>query len=183
MTTEAASPLRGSRLEEAGRAMGNPLRLDNFSESITFRCRQASVPMILARRVNMMKYSLARFSVSPNHIKSARLALQRLVAATQKQDPGLVYLVFQEEEQSVFFTLVSFQDEAAYRRYARSRHVAAFARTMLPLCEGKPSFVGLDLVSATRRLANASPAVLPAQSAGSRAGRGLSPVRRRRRVP
>jgi quinol monooxygenase YgiN len=97
-----------------------------------------------------MKYSLSRFSVGPNQTKAARRALEKLVTAIHKNDPEVVYLVFQEPEHPVFFTLVSFQDEENYRRHATSAHVAEFARAILPLCDGKPSFVGLDLVTAAR---------------------------------
>jgi quinol monooxygenase YgiN len=97
-----------------------------------------------------MNYSLSRFSVGPGQVKAARKALEKLVTAIHKNDPEVVYLVFQESDHPVFFTLVSFQDETIYRRHATSPHVAEFARTILPLCDGKPSFVGLDLVIASR---------------------------------
>ena len=97
-----------------------------------------------------MKYSLSRFSVGPSHVKAARHALEKLVTAIHKDGSEVVYLVFQEPGRPVFFTLVSFQDEENYRKHATSSYVAEFARTILPLCDGKPSFVGLNLVTAAR---------------------------------
>lgn len=116
-----------------------------FCESSEASNRQPSV------RATIMKYSLSRFSVDPNRIKAARHALAKLVASVHKHDPEVAYLVFQEPGQPVFFTLVSFQDDAVYRRHATSAHVAQFARAILPLCTGTPTFVGVDLVKAARR--------------------------------
>lgn len=128
-----------------------------------------------------MKYSLSQFSVGLQHVKAARRALESLVAAVQKDDAGVVYLVFQEPGQPVFFALVSFQDEEQYRRHATSAHAARFARTILPMCEGKPSFVGLDLLGAApRRTVKAGKA--PARrTRGTRETTVRMPAGRRRR--
>ena len=96
-----------------------------------------------------MKYSLSRFVVAPKDVKVAKRALNTLAAAIQKHDPGLAYLVFQEPNRPAFVTLVSFQDEDAYRRHAISRHSGAFARKMAAICENNPMFLGLDLITAT----------------------------------
>ncbi len=125
-----------------------------------------------------MKYSLSRFSVGVEHVKAARRALESLVTAIQKDDAGVIYLVFQEPDRPVFFTLVSFQDEAQYRRHATSAHAARFARTILPLCDGKPSFVGLELLGAASRL------IQPRSKATGRRARGTTvrvPAGKRRR--
>jgi|SoiMethySBSTD1v2_1073268.scaffolds.fasta_scaffold1770597_1 quinol monooxygenase YgiN len=123
-----------------------------------------------------MKYSLSRFSVAPQRIKTAQRAVQRLVKAIQKTDPGLVYLVFQETGKPVFFTLVSFQDEDAYRRFATSPYAARFAREILKICDGKPSFIGLDLVAAARRESRASTASPPATPRPARNHRRRRPA-------
>src|SRR5689334_24375108 len=145
-----------------------------FCESMRVALRQPW------RSCDTMKYSLSRFSVDPAQVPAARQALEKLVAAIHKNDPEVVYLVFQEPGHPVFFTLVSFQDEENYRRHATSRHVAEFARTILPLCDGKPSFVGLDLVTAARsaksRAAKRPAAPKPARKAPVR----LAASRRRR---
>lgn len=128
-----------------------------------------------------MKYSLSRFSVDPKQIKSARMALTKLVASVQEKEPGLVYLVFQEPGRPVFFTLVSFEDEAAYRRHAQSRHAARFARSISFLCDGRPTFVELEPTTGTRRIAGI-PRLngIPASIAGMTAslGRSSRPTRR-----
>jgi len=117
-----------------------------------------------------MKYSLSRFSVDPKQIKSARVALTKLVASVQEKEPGLVYLVFQEPGRPVFFTLVSFEDEAAYRRHAQSQHVARFARSMSSFCDGRPTFVELEPTTGTRRIAGIPG--IPASIAGLTASLG-----------
>jgi len=129
-----------------------------------------------------MKYSLSRFSVRPADVKAARQALEKLVVAIHRNDPKVVYLVFQEPDQPVFFTLVSFESDDNYRRHATSPHVAEFARTILPLCDGKPSFVGLDLVTAARRISpKASKTRLNPTESRSRKNRvRLTSARRRR---
>jgi quinol monooxygenase YgiN len=120
-----------------------------------------------------MKYSLSRFSVGSNHVKAARQALEKLVAAIHKNDPDLVYLVFQEADQPVFFTLVSFENEESFRRHATSPHVAGFARTILPMCDGKPCFVGLDLISAARTAKSAKNPSKAGSRPGTRARKGV----------
>ncbi len=127
-----------------------------------------------------MKYSLSRFTVGSQHIRGARRALERFVAATQKHDPGVVYLVFRDPQQPVFFGLVSFRDEEHFRRHATSAHAARFARTILPMCTGKPSFVGLDLLAAASPLAPAAALPLsPSRPARSMSIRVRTPRRRR----
>ncbi len=126
-----------------------------------------------------MKYSLARFSVGVEHVKAARRALETLVTAVQKDNAGVIYLVFQEPDRPVFFTLVSFEDEAQYRRHATSAHTARFARAILPLCDGKPSFVGLELFGVAMRRVQAR-----VKKAGARRVRATTvrvPGNRRRR--
>ena len=129
-----------------------------------------------------MKYSLSRFAVAPKDVKIARRALNRLAAAIQKHDPGLAYLVFQEPNRPSFVTLVSFQDEEAYRRHVTSRHAASFARRMAALCQSTPTFIGLDLVTATTH--TRSPKSTPAATTrpGRRDRKGLWRPNGRRRA-
>jgi hypothetical protein len=46
---------------------------------------------------------------------------------------------------------MAFEDEAAERRHAQSRHVAHFARKLLPLCEGKPYFTELSYFAGSKK--------------------------------
>ena len=58
---------------------------------------------------------------------------------------------FREEGLPTFFTLMSFENEAAERRHAQSRYVAHFARKLLPMCDGKPRFTELAYFAGTRK--------------------------------
>jgi quinol monooxygenase YgiN len=132
-----------------------------------------------------MKYSLSRFAVAPKDVKTAKRVLNHMAAAIQKHDPGLAYLVFQEPNLPTFVTLVSFQDEEAYRQHVASKHAAAFARKMAALCLRRPTILGLDLVTATTHT-RAKPAHLsPRASRPARRSRRHSPLlgsRSRRRA-
>ena len=147
-----------------------------FYESARADMRHNSV------RLKIMKYSLSRFVVAPKDVKKAKRALNTLAAAIQKHDPGLAYLVFQEPDRPSFVTLVSFQDEHAYRQHATARHVAAFARKMATLCQSRPTFLGLDLVTATThtRASKAPAAGFRTVSRARRRSRLLSSSGRRR---
>ena len=94
-----------------------------------------------------MKYTLSRFTVKPEKIKEVKRAL----AETRRNEPRTLYLVFREESESTFFTLVSFENEAAWRRHAQSRYVDHFVKKLLPACEGKPLFLDLSLFASSRK--------------------------------
>ncbi len=98
-----------------------------------------------------MKYTLSRFTVKPEKIKEVKRALAELVHETHRSEPRTLYLVFREEGKSTFFTLVSFENDAAWRRHAQSRYVERFVKKLLPACEGKPLFVDLSCFASSRR--------------------------------
>jgi quinol monooxygenase YgiN len=98
-----------------------------------------------------MKYTLSRFAVKQEKIKEAKRALSELADEVHRHEPRTFYMVFREESQNVFFTLVSFENEAAWRRHAQSRYVHRFARKLLPICEGKPAFFEVNSVAWSRK--------------------------------
>ena len=98
-----------------------------------------------------MKYTLARFTVKPEHIKETRRALADLIAAVRKDQPRTLYAAFKTETPGTFVALICFQNEAAERRYAQSEYVSDFAKKILPWCDGKPLFRELEMFGATRR--------------------------------
>jgi quinol monooxygenase YgiN len=98
-----------------------------------------------------MKYTLSRFTVKPEKIRETKRALAELVSGIRTHEPKTLYVVFRAESQDTFLLLMSFESEAAERLHAQSRHVARFARKLLPLCEGKPLFSELDLFVSSRK--------------------------------
>ena len=98
-----------------------------------------------------MKYTLSRFTVKQEKIKEVKRALAELVQETHRSEPRTLYVVFREEGKSTFFTLISFENEAAWRRHARSRYVDRFVKKLLPVCEGKPLFLDLKFFVSTRK--------------------------------
>jgi len=123
-----------------------------------------------------MNYTLSSFTVKQEQVKPAKRALAELVAAVREHEPRTLYLVFRQGSSSTFFTLMSFEDEAAERRHAQSRHVSHFAKKVLPLCEGKPSFIELDYFAGSKKqwLLDKSelPQLLPVAAAHPRRGNG-----------
>jgi len=112
-----------------------------------------------------MKYTLSRFTVKPDKIRETKRALAELVAGIRTHEPKTLYVVFRAESQDTFLLLMSFESDAAERLHAQSRHVARFARKLLPLCEGKPLFSELDLFVSSR-----NQWILEAVQAASRTG-------------
>jgi len=98
-----------------------------------------------------MNYTISTFTVKQEHLKPAKRALAELVAAVREHEPKTLYLVFREDSSPTFFTLMSFENEAAERRHAQSRYVAQFARKLLPLCDGKPRFTELSYFAGSRK--------------------------------
>jgi len=98
-----------------------------------------------------MKYTLSRFTVRQESIKEVKRALAELVSEVRRNEPRTLYLVFREESKSTFFTLVSFENEAAWRRHAQSRYVDRFVKKLLPACEGKPLFLDLGLFASSKK--------------------------------
>ena len=98
-----------------------------------------------------MKYTLSRFTVKQDAIKKAKRALAELVYEIRRNEPRTLYIVFREESKSTFFTLFSFENEAAWRRHAQSRYVDRFVKKLLPACEGKPLFLDLSLFASSRK--------------------------------
>lgn len=98
-----------------------------------------------------MNYTISNFTVNQEHVKPAKRALAELVAAIRENEPKTLYLVFREEGLPAFFTLMSFENEAAERRHAQSRYVAQFAKKLLPLCDGKPRFTELAYFAGSRK--------------------------------
>jgi quinol monooxygenase YgiN len=79
-----------------------------------------------------MNYTLCSFTVRPEKTRDAKRALAALVAAIREHEPRTFYLVFREEGKPVFFTLMSFENEAARRRHAQSRYLDHFVKKLLP---------------------------------------------------
>ena len=98
-----------------------------------------------------MKYTLSSFTVKQENVKPAKRALAELVAEIRQKEPRTLYLVFREDGSLTFFTLMAFEDEAAERRHAQSRHVAHFAKKLLPLCDGKPYFTELTYFAGSKK--------------------------------
>ena len=98
-----------------------------------------------------MNYTISNFTVKLEHVKPAKRALAELVAAVREHEPRTLYLVFREEGCPTFFTLMSFENEAAERRHAQSPYVAHFAKKLLPLCDGKPRFTELSYFAGSRK--------------------------------
>ena len=98
-----------------------------------------------------MKYTLSKVTVQEEKLKETKRAIAELVAAVREHEPRTLYLVFREDRKSTFFTLVSFENEAAWRRHAQSRYADRFAKKLLPLCEGKPLFLDLSQFASSRR--------------------------------
>ena len=98
-----------------------------------------------------MKYTLSKFTVKEEKLKEAKRVIAELVTAVREHEPRTLYLVFREDRKSTFFTLVSFENEAAWRRHAQSRYVDRFAKKLLPLCEGKPLFLDLSQFASSRK--------------------------------
>lgn len=98
-----------------------------------------------------MNYTISNFTVKQEHLKPAKRALAQLVAAVRDNEPKTLYLVFREEGSPAFFTLMSFENEAAERRHAQSSYVAQFAKKLLPLCDGKPRFTELAYFAGSKK--------------------------------
>lgn len=125
-----------------------------------------------------MKYTLASFTVKQEQLKPAKRALAELVAAIREHEPRTLFLVFREDSSATFFTVMSFENEAAERRHSQSRYVAQFARKLLPWCEGKPRFTEMSFFAGSRkqwlmeRDAMPAPQLLAMVAAHSRHGNG-----------
>lgn len=87
-----------------------------------------------------MKYTLARFTVKPEHLKDTRLALAELIVEVRKNQPRTLYTVFRTDTPETFVALMGFENEAAEKRHSQSKYIAQFARKILPWCDGKPLF-------------------------------------------
>lgn len=98
-----------------------------------------------------MKYTLARFTVKPEHLKDTRRALAELIAEVRQHQPRTLYTVFRTDAPDTFLALMAFENEAAERRHAQSQYVAHFARKILPWCDGKPLFRELAIFGSTRK--------------------------------
>ena len=133
-----------------------------------------------------MKYTLSSFTVKQENVKPAKRALAELVAEVRQNEPRTLYLVFREDGSSTFFTLMAFEDEAAERRHAQSRHVGHFAKKLPPLCEGNPYFTELSHFAGSKKQWLLDRGELPNQLAPfvvshPRRGNGVSPRRAAKR--
>ena len=97
---------------------------------------------------------------------------------------GYQYVIelFREDDSPTFFTLMAFEDEAAERRHAQSRHVGHFAKKLLPLCDGKPYFTELSYFAGSKKQWLLDRGESPNQLAAlgvlhPRRGNGVSPRR------
>lgn len=133
-----------------------------------------------------MKYTLSSFTVKQENVKPAKRALAELVTEIRQSEPRTLYLVFREDGSSTFFTLMAFEDEAAERRHAQSRHVAHFAKKLLPLCDGKPYFTELSYFAGSKKQwllnrGNGSNPLAPLALLLPRRGNGVAPRRAAKR--
>jgi quinol monooxygenase YgiN len=99
----------------------------------------------------IMSYTLCSFTVKPEKIREVKRALAELVGQIRREEPRTFYLVFREAGKPVFFALIAFENEAARRRHAQSRHLDHFVKKLLPSCEGKPRFTDLDQFATSKR--------------------------------
>src|SRR5262245_58795596 len=126
-----------------------------------------------------MKYTLSSFTVKQENVKPAKRALAELVSEIRQKEPRTLYLVFREDGTPTFFTLMAFEDDASERRHAQSRHVAHFAKKLLPLCDGKPYFTELTYFAGSKKQWLLDRGDLPSQMvpflvSQSRSGNGVS---------
>jgi len=133
-----------------------------------------------------MKYTLSSFTVKQENVKPAKRALSELVSEIRQHEPRTLYLVFREDGSSTFFTLMGFEDETAERRHAQSRHVAHFAKKLLPLCDGKPYFTELSYFAGSKKQwlldrGNLSNQLAPMALSLPRRGNGVAPRRAAKR--
>ena len=98
-----------------------------------------------------MKYTLARFTVKPEHLKDTRLALAELIVEVRKNQPRTLYTVFRTDTPETFVALMGFENEAAEKRHSQSKYIAEFARKILPCCDGKPLYRELAIFGSTRK--------------------------------
>ncbi len=98
-----------------------------------------------------MKYTLARFTVKPEHLKDTRLALAELINEVRRHQPRTLYTMFRTDTPETFVALMGFENEAAEKRHSQSKYIAQFARKILPWCDGKPLFRELALFGSTRK--------------------------------
>ena len=96
-----------------------------------------------------MKYTLARFTVKPEHLKETRLALAGLIAGVRQHQPRTLYTVFRTDTPGTFVALMGFENGAAERRHSQSKYIAEFARKILPWCDGKPLFREVAIFGST----------------------------------
>ncbi len=133
-----------------------------------------------------MKYTLSSFTVKQENVKPAKRALAELVSEVRQNEPRTLYLVFREDGSSTFFSLMAFEDEAAERRHAQSRHVGHFAKKLPPLCEGKPYFTEVSYFAGSKKQWLLDRGDLPNQLVAlavshPRRGNGVSPRRAAKR--
>lgn len=98
-----------------------------------------------------MKYTLARFTVKPEHLQDTRRALAGLLAEVREHQPRTLYTVFRTDTPETFVALMCFENEAAELRHSQSKYIAQFARKILPWCDGKPLFRELAIFGSTHR--------------------------------
>ena len=97
-----------------------------------------------------MTYTLAKYSVKPEKLKEVKKALREFIAAMKVQEPRTFYLVLRENSTPTFYHLMSFEDEAAERKHAQSKHVERFVKKIYPECLTKPTFAELKTFAATK---------------------------------
>lgn len=99
----------------------------------------------------MMKYTMARYTVRPEKIKTVKQAIAEFVAEVRRHEPRTLYLVFREPGQHSFVHWMSFEDDAAERRHAQSRYNDRFVKKLFPNCVGKAVFSDFRLLAASRK--------------------------------
>ena len=98
-----------------------------------------------------MKYTMARYTVKPETVKSVKRAIAEFVEEVHKHEPRTLYAVFREEGQHTFVHWMRFENEAAERRHAQARYSKHFAHKLLPTFVGKAAFSEFRLLASTKK--------------------------------
>ena len=94
---------------------------------------------------------MCSFTVKPEKLKEVKRALTEFVLEIRRNEPRTFYLAFREASKCTFFTLMSFENEAAQRRHSQSQHMHRFVKKLLPGCAGKPRFTDLYQLASSKK--------------------------------
>jgi quinol monooxygenase YgiN len=103
----------------------------------------------------MSIYMTARFTVRPDRLDKAALAIQEFVAYVAGHEPGTrLYTALQQlEEPTSFLHYFIFENEAAMELHRTSPGVEKFTAALYPDLEGEVEFTQWHLLGSTAELA------------------------------